>query len=118
MPALTNYQDQIRRSFWQGMVKLAILHKASLGPVYGGRLRKYLGDRGHKISPGTLYPLLHSLERESYLQSCVKVYKGRARKYYETTPIGQSCLNELRQQASGIVKEIICQAGPDRLRRR
>lgn len=104
---MTDYQKQIRQSFWQGMVKLVVLHQASVGPVYGDRLSKDLCDRGYKISPGSLYPMLHALERESYLRSRVRVYKGRARKYYETTAIGQSCLNELRQQLSGIIREII-----------
>jgi len=41
-----DYHEQIRQSFWQGMVKLVILHQASMGPVYGGGLSKYLCGQG------------------------------------------------------------------------
>ena len=59
------------------MLKLVILHQASMGPVYGGGLSKYLGGRGDKISPGTLYPLLHTLEQESYFRTRKELNKGR-----------------------------------------
>jgi DNA-binding PadR family transcriptional regulator len=109
---MTDYQQQIRQSLWQGMVKLVILHQASMRPVYGGGLSKYLCSRGYKISPGTLYPLLHALEQAGYLRCQLKVNKGRLRKYYETTALGQSCLSELRHQVCGIVKEIIINRPP------
>jgi len=104
---MTDYQQQIRQSLWQGMVKLVILHQASIRPVYGGGLSKYLCGRGYKISPGTRYPLLHALEQAGYLRGHLKVNKGRLRKYYKTTALGQSCLSELRHQVCGILKEII-----------
>lgn len=94
------------------MVKVIVLHLANLGPVYGGRLSTYLRDRGYKISPGSLYPLLHSLEAAELLQSRHRVYEGRARKYYEITVGGKSCLEELRQQVGGIVREVFFQTAP------
>jgi PadR family transcriptional regulator PadR len=112
---MADYQKQIHKSFWQGMVKLVILHQTSSRPVYGGMLSKYLRKQGYKISPGSLYPLLHSLEREGYLRSHIKLYKGRVRKYYEATLIGQSCLNELQQQFNGIVREVILNSSPKEL---
>jgi PadR family transcriptional regulator PadR len=110
---MMDYREQIYQSFWQGMLKLVILHQASMRPVYGSELSKYLCGQGYKISPGTLYPLLHTLEQESYLRSRVKVYKGRPRKYYETTDSGRFCLNELRQQICGIMREIIIDNPPE-----
>ncbi len=89
------------------MVKLVVLHQASVSPIYGNKLSKYLSGQGYEISPGSLYPLLLSLERADLLQSRLKVYKGRARKYYEITVCGKSCLDELRQQLDGIVREVI-----------
>jgi PadR family transcriptional regulator PadR len=108
-----DYHKQIRQSFWQGMVKIIVLHQASVAAVYGSKLSKYFSKLGYEISPGSLYPLLHSLERARFLRGRVKVYQGRVRKYYETTAIGQSCLNELRQQVSGIVREIIFDSPPE-----
>lgn len=95
------------------MVKLILLHQASVGPIYGGKLSKYLRNRGYEISSGSLYPLLHSLERADLLQSRLKIYKGRVRKYYEITVCGKSCLDELRQQLGGIVREVIFERAPE-----
>jgi DNA-binding PadR family transcriptional regulator len=97
---------QISQAFWQGMVKLIVLHQANLGPVYGGRLSKYFHGLGYEISPGSLYPMLHSLEKAKLLNCRIKVFKGRARKYYELTPKGQDCLAALRQEVRGIVREV------------
>lgn len=98
---------QISQSFWQGMAKLVVLHQASKGPIYGGKLSKYLHGLGYEISPGSLYPLLHSLEKGNLLQCRIKIFKGRARKYYELTLEGQNCLAVLRQEVRGIVREVI-----------
>ena len=101
------FKKQISQAFWLGMAKLLALHQASLGPIYGGRLSKYFRSLGYEISPGTLYPMLHSLEKANLLQSRIKIFKGRARKYYELTPEGQDCLEALRQEVGGIVREVI-----------
>jgi PadR family transcriptional regulator PadR len=101
------YRTQLYQSIWQGMVKLFILHQAGVAPVYGVRLKKSLRDRGYDISPGSLYPLLHTMERADLLHSRLKVFKGRVRKYYNITPQGESCLQELRQAFSGLAREII-----------
>jgi PadR family transcriptional regulator PadR len=106
-------QRQISQSFWQGMVKLIVLHQANLGPVYGGRLSKYFRSLGYEISPGSLYPLLHSLEKANFLHCRIRIFKGRARKYYALTPEVQECLAALRQELGGIVREVILSDRPD-----
>ncbi|MFZ5447438.1 MAG: PadR family transcriptional regulator [Thermodesulfobacteriota bacterium] len=102
-----DYHNQIYQAFWQGMVRLVVLHQASQGPIYGGRFSKFLRDKGHPISPGSLYPLLHLLEKAGFLQSRLKVYRGRVRKYYEITPQGRTCLEEVRRGVADLVKEVI-----------
>ena len=101
------YKTQLYQSFWQGLVKLFVLHQAGQGPIYGVKLKKALKDRGYDISPGSLYPLLHTMEKANLLDSRLKVFKGRVRKYYGLTPQGESCLQELRQDFSGLAREII-----------
>ncbi len=101
------YQQQITQAFWQGMVKLLVLHQAGLAPLYGGRLSKYLRSLGYEISPGSLYPLLHAMEKAELLHSRIKIFKGRVRKYYELTPQGHTCLEAVRQEVGGIMKEVI-----------
>ena len=108
-----DFQKQISQSFWQGMVKFIVLHQANLGPVYGGRLSKYFRSLGYEISPGSLYPLLHSMEQANLMRCHVRIFKGRARKYYELTPQGQDCLEALRKEAEEIVREVILSGLPD-----
>jgi len=97
---------KIRQSFWQGVIKLFVLHQAALGPVYGGKLSKSLSSLGHTISPGSLYPTLHNLEKAGFLRSSLKVFKGRVRRYYEITAAGQSCLGEIKMTLYGVVKTL------------
>ena len=104
---------QISQAFWQGMVKLVVMHQAGLGPVYGGKLSKYLHNQGYEISPGSLYPLLHTLEKANLLRSRIRIFKGRVRKYYELTPQGQTCLDALRQEVGDIVREVILDGLPE-----
>jgi DNA-binding PadR family transcriptional regulator len=47
-----------------------------------------LEHHGYRIGPGTLYPLLHSLERARLLQSTLKNVEGRSRRIYKITPEG------------------------------
>ena len=97
---------KIRQSFWQGVIKLFVLHQAALGPVYGGKLSKSLRSLGHNISPGSLYPTLHNLEKAGLLRSSLKVFKGRVRRYYDITAAGQSCLTEVKETLDGVVKTL------------
>ena len=99
--------QQIHRDFIQGMVKIFILHQASLGPIYGNKMSKALRSLGYQISPGSLYPLLHTLEKSGLFHSRVRVFKGRLRRYYELTEQGYLCLSALRQDLGELVETVI-----------
>lgn len=98
---------QIHRDFIQGMVKIFMLHQASLGPIYGNKMSKALRSLGYQISPGSLYPLLHTLEKSGLFHSRIRVFKGRLRRYYDLTEQGHLCLCELRQDLGVLVETII-----------
>jgi PadR family transcriptional regulator PadR len=98
---------EIHRDFIQGMVKIFLLHQASLGPIYGNKMNKTLRSLGYQISPGSLYPLLHALEKSGLLHSHIRVFKGRLRKYYVLTEQGHLCLAGLRQDLGELVKTVI-----------
>lgn len=101
-----DYHNQIYQAFWQGVVRMVVLHQASQGPIYGGRLSKFLREQGYAISPGSLYPLLHQLEKADFLASRLKVYRGRVRKYYEITPQGRVCLEEIRRKVGDVIRKV------------
>jgi PadR family transcriptional regulator PadR len=98
---------EIHRDFIQGMVKIFLLHQASLGPIYGNKMNKTLRSLGYQISPGSLYPLLHALEKSGLFHSRIRVFKGRLRKYYLLTEQGHLCLSRLRQDLGELVATVI-----------
>ncbi len=94
------------RNFFLGFIKLHILHHASRGPVFGLALIRELESHGYALSPGTLYPILHGLERDGYLDSETQVVEGKQRKYYRATAAGRAALREARAKARELLKEI------------
>ena len=58
-----------------GQLKLHVLHHAPEHPVYGLWLIEELEEYGYRVSPGTLYPLLHSLEKSELLASYFSAQK-------------------------------------------
>jgi hypothetical protein len=62
---------------FSGFIKLHVLHHASEEPIYGLWLIEELAEHGYKVSPGTLYPLLHSLEESELLKSIASSTKER-----------------------------------------
>jgi PadR family transcriptional regulator len=105
-----NLKQQMMHSFWQGILKFFVLHQAAQSPVYGGKLKKQLQDWDYDISPGSLYPLLHALERALLLKSRVKIFKGRARKYYDITDEGRGVLAEVQAELAGVLARMLSPA--------
>jgi DNA-binding PadR family transcriptional regulator len=99
------------------MVKLFVLRQAEQGALYGGAISKAFHSLGYDISPGSLYPLLHALEKEKLLRCRIHMVNGRMRKYYELTPEGRSCLAEVRANLTRLVGEVIFNGQPGRSKR-
>ena len=97
---------KLPRDLFLGFVKLHILHHAGREPVYGLWLIEELGRHGYRLSPGTLYPILHGLEQEQLLACETRVVEGKSRKYYRLTGAGRIALREARNKARELMKEI------------
>lgn len=95
------------REFFLGFIKIHILHHASKGPIFGAEIAGELGRHGYHLGPGTLYPTLHRLEKEGYLEQRPAVVEGRARKYYVITNRGLEVLNEARAKIGELVDEVL-----------
>jgi DNA-binding PadR family transcriptional regulator len=95
------------RDFFLGFIKIHILHHASKVPVYGLWLIEELAQHGYRLSPGTLYPILHKLENEKFLKSYTENVDGKIRKYYKTTAKGLKALNKIKGKINELVKEIM-----------
>lgn len=75
-------------------------------PIYGMWMLEELGHHGYDMSAGTLYPVLHTMEKEGLLLREDRLVGGKIRKYYTTTPLGTQTLDEARKKAYELFKEI------------
>ncbi|MDE2155939.1 MAG: PadR family transcriptional regulator [Xanthomonadaceae bacterium] len=57
------------RDLCTGLIRLHVLHHAATAPIYGQEMMEELSHHGYRLSPGTLYPMLHGLEMKGYLKS-------------------------------------------------
>jgi PadR family transcriptional regulator PadR len=90
--------DPVDHDLCSGFVPLYILHLADDAPVFGLRIVETLARHGYRISPGTLYPLLHNLEKKGYLRSKLE-RNGRAlRRLYRTTKSGRRAFAAARRK--------------------
>ncbi len=97
-------QDQ---DLYGGLIRLHILHHAAKGPVFGFWFIEELGRHGYKLSPGTLYPLLHGLERKGHLRSVSERSGKSLRRMYQATPQGRKALLAARQKVSELFGELL-----------
>jgi PadR family transcriptional regulator, regulatory protein PadR len=96
-------QREILLSFW----KIHILHHASEGPVVGQWMLQELRHHGYEVSPGTLYPILHRMERLGWLRCEVDPSGGpRARRSYYATQVGLEVLKTVQQQLRELRSEV------------
>jgi PadR family transcriptional regulator len=95
------------RDLLLGFVRVHVLYHASLAPVYGVGLITSLDKHGYRLSPGTLYPLLHSMEKAGFLHREDRIVGGKVRKYYQITAQGDRVLKEARAKVVDLVSETI-----------
>jgi DNA-binding PadR family transcriptional regulator len=80
------------RDLYSGMIRLHVLHHAVKETIFGGGMAEELARHGYKISPGTLYPILHGLEHKGYLRSKEERSGRSIRRMYGITPLGRRAL--------------------------
>jgi DNA-binding PadR family transcriptional regulator len=90
------------KDLYSGLIRLHILHHAAKEPIFGFWMVEELGRHGYKMSTGTLYPILHGLERKGYLRSRVERDGRTSRRIYKATPLGKRAL----KAALGKVREL------------
>ena len=99
-------KDRADQDLYRGMIRLHILHHASKKAVFGFWFIEELARHGYPLSPGTLYPILHGLERQGYLKSEKQLVRGKVRKCYRATRRGKSTLTHARTKARELLDEI------------
>nr|WP_313771693.1 PadR family transcriptional regulator [Comamonas aquatica] len=75
-----------------GFIRLHVLHHAAEQEIYGQWMIDELAHHGYRLSPGTLYPMLHKMERDGYLVSRQEREGRTVRKLYTITSKGKEGL--------------------------
>jgi len=94
------------QDFVLGFIRIHILYHAKVGPIYGAWIMEELERHGYKLTPGTLYPILHELEGKRFLRSHSQIVQGKKRKYYEITPQGSKILEKVKPKIRELVAEV------------
>src|ERR1019366_5589249 len=99
------------RNLYSGLIRLHILHHAAEKPLYGIWIAEELAHHEYKLSAGTLYPILHGLERKGYLRSHEERNGKVARRVYEMTPLGRKVLRIARKRVQKLFGEMFGMEG-------
>jgi len=89
-----------------GLIRLHILYHASREPVFGLGIIEELRRHGYRLSPGTLYPMLHAMEEAGYLRSRSHIVVGKMRRNYEITAKGRKALAAAKEKVTELFGEL------------
>ena len=81
------------------IVKLLSEHREMYGYQITQAVKEISGDEIH-IKEGSLYPLLHRMESDGLIESELKPYGKRMRKYYQLTERGNVASLDMIQEMS------------------
>ncbi|MFS1523539.1 PadR family transcriptional regulator [Microbulbifer sp. 2304DJ12-6] len=95
------------KDLYGGLIRLHILYHAAIEPVFGLGIMEELQRHGYDISAGTLYPMLHGLERKGYLISSRESGGRSPRRVYTITGKGRSALNDAKIKVRELFGELI-----------
>ncbi len=94
------------RDLLGGLIRLHVLHHACREPIFGLGIMEELARHGYKLSAGTLYPILHGLERAGYLVSEPETPARGRRRTYVATSAGREALLVAKAKVRELFKEL------------
>ncbi len=93
---------KIDKSLMTGSTTMLILRLLENSDMYGYQMIEELEKRSQNIftlKAGTLYPILHTLEQQSMIESYdAEIDSARPRKYYRLTKDGKKMLEEKKAE--------------------
>lgn len=96
------------RKILLGFIRVHILHHAKVdNGIYGLEMIEELASHGYSISPGTLYPILHDMQKNDLLESKQENVDGKIRKIYTVTDKGKETLESLKRFIQELSEEVI-----------
>ncbi len=85
----------------KGSTPILLLSVLENQDLYGYRIIRELeirSENAFEMSEGTMYPILHALEKEKFLEAYWQEVDGRKRKYYHITKKGRQQLQEKKAE--------------------
>ena len=104
---------KVSKELLKGSTGTLVLTVLSGKSMYGYELIKELDSRSDGVfalKEGTLYPILHAMEAESWVAAHWEESSGRKRKYYTVTEAGLKQLKEKKDEwriFSGAVNAVL-----------
>jgi len=95
----------IDREFQRGFIKLYALWRTSKAETYGLQIIEEMRELGFRVSPGTLYPVLHTLLLEKDVSVTERVVNGKVRKCYRATAKGWEEAEEVVERLSRLLRK-------------
>lgn len=99
----------VEKDLYGGLIRLHVLHHACQEPVYGLHLIEELAHHGYQVGPGTMYPILHGLERAGYLASRIEKAGARNRRVYRATRAGCRELRLAKGRVTELFRELLAE---------
>ena len=88
-----------------GLIRLHVLYHATHEPVFGQGLMDELARHGYRVSAGTLYPILHGMEKSGYLRSRARKVDAHTRRTYVATAAGRRALRAAKSKVWELFRE-------------
>jgi PadR family transcriptional regulator, regulatory protein PadR len=105
----SRYSDSVttqKRELSYGLIRIHVLLHAAHEPLFGLAMMAELAHHGYRIGPGTLYPLLHGMERAGLLKSVSGGGQGRRPRLYRITPAGKKALAKAKEKVDELHREL------------
>jgi DNA-binding PadR family transcriptional regulator len=74
--------------------------------VFGLGMMEELNRHGYRLGPGTMYPLLHGMEKREWLKSTMEQVAGRNRRVYVATRTGRQALKRGQERVQELIEEL------------
>jgi PadR family transcriptional regulator, regulatory protein PadR len=95
-----------QRELYFGLIRIHVLLHAAHESIFGLAMMEELAHHGYRIGPGTLYPLLHGLERSGLLKSSLQLVAARKRRVYKITRAGKKALAKASVKVDELHREL------------
>ena len=102
--------EVLGRLFFAGFVRLHVLYHAAQEPICGVEVVAELARHGYRLSPGTVYPVLHELERAGYFPAGHGLVSGKRPSITRPPPRGKPPWRK-RKAAAGIRRRGLGRSG-------